>query len=79
MDNTQNEQRIINPFTRLDLMFDYRLTEFYYFPEIRFIFKINNLMNEEYETAGYYDSWGDIAYYYPAAERNYYFAISFNL
>jgi iron complex outermembrane receptor protein len=79
LDNTQNEQRIINPFTRLDLMLDYRLTEFYYFPEIRFILKINNLMNEQYETAGYYDSWGNIAYYYPAAERNYYFAISFSL
>ncbi len=79
LDNTQNDQRIINPFTRIDLMFDYRLLDFLYFPEIRFIFKINNLLNEEYETAGYYDSWADMAYLYPAADRNFYFAISLSL
>jgi iron complex outermembrane receptor protein len=79
LDNTQNENRIINPFTRLDLILGYRIKNFYYFPEIRFLFKIINVLDEEYETAGYYDSWGGSAYYYPAAVRNYYVAISFNL
>ncbi len=79
LDNTQNENRIIDPFTRVDLMLRYRIEDFYYFPEIRFMFKIINLLDEEYETAGYYDSWGGLAYYYPAAVRNYYLAISFSL
>lgn len=79
LDNTQNDDRIINPFTRLDLTLDYRLINFYFFPEIRFLFKINNLLNEEYETAGYYDSWGELAYYYPAAGRNFYFSVGFSL
>jgi hypothetical protein len=79
LDNTQNPQRIINRFTRLDLMLDYRLRKFYYFPEVRFVLKINNLLAEEYETAGYYDSWSDTAYFYPAAVRNYYFGLTFNL
>jgi iron complex outermembrane receptor protein len=70
---------IINPFTRIDLMLDYRIQNIYYFPEIRFIVKINNLFNELYETAGYYDSWAGMAYLYPAAVRNYYAAISFSL
>ena len=42
-------------------------------------FKIINLLDEEYETAGYYDSWAGMAYLYPGAVRNYYFAISINL
>ena len=79
LDNTQSSNHIINPFTRIDLMFDYRLNKLYYFPEVRFILKVSNLLNEEYETAGYYDSWSDTAYFYPAAIRNYYFAIIFNL
>ena len=70
---------MIDPFTRLDLMFGYRLENFYYFPEIRFTFNIINLLNEEYETAGYYDSWSQTGYYYTGAPRNYYLAISLSL
>ena len=79
LDNTQNEQRIINPFTRVDVIFDYRILDLLYFPEIRFIFKITNLLNQKYETAGYYDSWAEMAYLYPAADRNFYFALSLSL
>jgi iron complex outermembrane receptor protein len=79
LDNTQNEERIIDPFTRVDLLLSYKINNFYYFPEIRFLFKIINLLDEEYETAGYYDSWAGLAYYYPGAVRNYYFSISFSL
>jgi iron complex outermembrane receptor protein len=76
LDNTQNEERTIDPWSRVDLMLDYRLNKISYFPEIRFMFKIINLLDEEYETAGYFDSW---AWFYPAAVRHYYFAVSFNL
>jgi iron complex outermembrane recepter protein len=79
LDNTQNEDQIIDPFTRFDLMLEYRFYHLSFFPEIRFLFKINNLLNEEYETAGYYDSWSKMAYLYPAATRNYYFSVGFSL
>ena len=79
LDNTQNESRILNPFSRVDLMLGYRIKNFYYFPEIRFTFKVINLLDEQYETAGYYDPWGQTAYYYPGATRNFYFTVSFNL
>jgi outer membrane receptor protein involved in Fe transport len=89
LDNAFQEDRIsdsgiqkspmIDPFTRIDLMLNYRLRNIYYFPEIRFTFKIINLLDEEYETAGYYDSWAGMSYLYPGAERNYYFAVSINL
>jgi iron complex outermembrane receptor protein len=79
LDNTQNEDRIIDPWSRIDLMFDYRLKNISYFPEIRFIVKIINLFDQEYETAGYYDSWAGTSWFYPAAVRHYYLAVSFNL
>jgi iron complex outermembrane receptor protein len=79
LDNTQNQERSIDPWSRVDLMFDYRLRNLSYFPEIRFMFKIINLLDEEYETAGYFDSWAGTAWFYPAAVRHYYFAVSFNL
>ena len=77
LDNTGDSRRMIDPFNRLDLMVDYRLKQIFRLPEIRFLFKINNLLDETYETAGYYDPWNDMAFYYPAAPRNYYLAVSF--
>jgi iron complex outermembrane receptor protein len=79
LDNTQDKDLIINPWSRVDLMFDYRLKKISYFPEIRFMFKIINVFDNEYETAGYFDSWTGTAWFYSAANRHYYFAISFYL
>jgi iron complex outermembrane receptor protein len=79
LDNTQNEERIIDPWSRIDFSLDYRLKELSFFPEIRFIFKVFNLLDQEYETAGYFDSWTGTAWFYAAANRHYYFAIGFSL
>ncbi len=76
LDNTENEDRAIKSHNLTDLTLNYRLYNFIYFPELRFIFKVNNLFNIQYETAGYYYYEN---YYYPGAERNYYFGITFNL
>ncbi len=76
LDNSGDPDRTIDPFRRLDLILDYHLKQFFYLPEIRFLFKINNLLDETYETAGYYDPWSETAFYYPAAPRNYYLAVS---
>ncbi len=79
LDNTENESRRIDPFTTANAMFSYRFPKSSRFPGFRLTFKINNLLDEEYETAGYYDSWSDVNYYYPAAGRNYYTAIQVEL
>jgi iron complex outermembrane receptor protein len=79
LDNTESENRRIDPFGKVDMTLNYRFMDVLYFKQVRFIFNVINLLNEEYETAGYYDSWEGIAYYYPGAHRNYYFGITFSL
>ncbi len=73
LDNTQNEERTIDPFFTLRLMLAYRMDWLTSFPSLRFQFKINNLLDTKYETAGYY-YYGN--YYWPAAGRSYYAGIT---
>ena len=74
LDNTQNEERTIDPYFTLRLMLAYQIDWLTSFPSMRIRFKINNLLDAEYETAGYY-YYGN--YYWPAAGRSYYAAITF--
>jgi len=76
LDNSQNEERLIKPYNIINLSLGYTQKDFLYFPEIRFIFTINNMLDAQYETAGYYYYEN---FYYPGAVRNYYFGITFNL
>ncbi len=76
LDNTQDENRIIESYNTTDLMLSYRLLNILYFPELRIIAKVNNLFDVEYETAG---SHWEVNYYFPGAKRNYYFGLTFNL
>ena len=53
----------------------YKLTKLLGKLDIELSFRVNNIFDEEYETAGYYDSWGSFYgpagnYYWPAAGRN---------
>ena len=75
LDNTEDEDRTIDPYSLINISLDYRLKNFIYFPEIRFMFTINNVFDIIYETAGYYYFEN---FYYPGAERNYYFGLTFN-
>ena len=75
LDNTENKDRIIDAYYVANFAIDYRLKDFIYFPEIRFMFTINNLFDTIYEAAGYYYLEN---YYYPGAERNYYFGLTLN-
>ncbi len=75
LDNTQNEARIINPYFLLNYHLSYTLKPLMGLPSFRLTLRINNLLNSEYETAGYYDSWENAAYYWPGAGRNFYASI----
>ena len=71
LDNTENEQRVIDPFQVVDLGLIYNCAKFMKMPELEFSFKVSNLFDREYYTAGYNDSWADENYFWPAAGRNY--------
>lgn len=69
LDNTEDQARAIDPFTVLNLSAAYRLEGLVGVRGLRFDFHLNNLLDEEYETSGYY--FGE-RYLYAAAGRNYY-------
>ena len=75
LDNTENEDRTIDAYSLINFSLDYRLKNFFYFPEVRFMFTINNVLDATYETSGYYYYEN---YYYPGAERNYYLDLTLN-
>jgi iron complex outermembrane recepter protein len=75
LDNTENEERTIDAFNLANFAIDYRLKDFIYFPEVRFMFTVNNVFDTSYEAAGYYYFEN---FYYPGAVRNYYFGLTLN-
>jgi iron complex outermembrane receptor protein len=76
LDNTENEDRTIDPFQVVNAFVIYKLTKLFGKSDIELNFRVNNLLDKEYETAGYYDPWGGpdwsgANYYFPAAGRNF--------
>ncbi|MCK4654725.1 MAG: TonB-dependent receptor, partial [Candidatus Cloacimonetes bacterium] len=76
LDNTENEDRTIEPFQVVNAFVIYKFTKLFGKSDIELTFRVNNLLDEEYETAGYYDSWGSVYgpagnYYWSAAGRNF--------
>lgn len=71
LDNTENEDRIINPFKVLNIGAVINITKLFGKTDLQLNLRVNNILDEEYETAGYYDSWADEKYYFPAAGRNF--------
>jgi iron complex outermembrane receptor protein len=79
LDNTENEARIINPYFLLNYNIAYTVKPIMGLPGFKLMLKINNLLDSKYETAGYYDSWYNTAYFWPGAGRNFYASIQVNL
>ena len=77
LDNTENDDRTIDPYSVVNFGISANLGKFMGIEsEITFSAKINNLLDETYETAGYYNAWGGADwnganYYWPAAGRNF--------
>jgi iron complex outermembrane receptor protein len=76
LDNTSNNNRIINPFLVNDLRIDYKINTLL-FKEIRIGLLAANFLNELYENNGYTFSYvfGGVRtsenFYYPQAGRNF--------
>jgi len=70
LDNTENDDRKIDAFQVLNLGASLDLSDMLSAANVKLNLSVNNVMDKEYETAGYYDSWEQSNYYWPAAERN---------
>ena len=75
LDNTENEDRIVKAYQLLNLGFGYTFKNLIKKAEIVVNVKVNNLLDTEYETSGYYDPWGGTDwsganYYFPGSGRN---------
>jgi iron complex outermembrane receptor protein len=75
LDNTQNESRVINPYFLLNYNIAYTVKPVMGLPGFKLMLKVNNILDTKYETAGYYDSWYNTAYFWPGAGRNFYASI----
>ncbi len=76
LDNTENEDRTIDPFKVLNIGASINIAKLFGKTDLRLNIRLNNILNEEYETAGYYNAWGGenwegANYYWPAAGRNF--------
>ena len=78
LDNTEDEDRIVNPFTVVNVVLSYRLKSKNR-DQAKISFFVNNLLDAQYEASGYYDAWAGGRFYYPAAMRNYYMSLQVNI
>ncbi len=84
LDNTQNENRMLDEFSVHDLRLMHTL-KFRWLKEISLIGQVNNLLNKKYEPNGYTYSyiWGGETvtenYYFPMAGRNFMIAVNVKL
>ena len=68
LDNTQDDERIVDPYTVVGLDLSWEAGGLWGLQGLKVHCKINNLLDEKYETTGY---WYGGRYLYPAAGRNY--------
>ena len=78
LDSSQNEERVINPFTVLNASVSWALKTGAR-EQARLSLFVNNLLNLKYEASGYYDDWAGARFYYPAAQRNFYLSLQVNI
>ena len=72
LDNTENEDRTIDAYNVVNLGLNCNIGKLLGMEsDIILNAKVNNLLDEVYETAGYYDAWEGDNCYWPAAGRNF--------
>jgi iron complex outermembrane receptor protein len=76
LDNTEEATRTISTFDVATLYLAYDLRQLIGLSGLKISLWVNNLFNNKYETAGYYDGGN---YYYPAARRNYFVGVTTSL
>ncbi|MFB0515029.1 MAG: TonB-dependent receptor [Candidatus Neomarinimicrobiota bacterium] len=76
LDNTQDEARIVDPYNVANFDLSWEGENLWGLQGLGVHFKVNNLLNTEYETTGYWDYERCL---YPAADRNYFVTVSASL
>jgi len=79
LDNTEMNDRSIAAYSLLNFYLSYDLKNIIGLNGIKLGFWINNLLDETYETAGYYDSWYGENYLWPGAGRNFFLSLETSL
>ncbi len=79
LDNTQREDRSIPPVTLVNLHGSLNLKGIAGVEGLKIGIWVNNLTNQIYDTAGYYDDWEGENYLWPGAERNYFVGLEVSL
>ena len=80
LDNTQDDNRSIDPYLVNDVRLSYKLDNFEFARSITASLMINNILDAEYETNGYtygfiFEGEQRVNYFYPQAGRNMLFQI----
>jgi len=81
LDNTGNDDRTIDPNTVIDVSLFWDLGEtagLAALEGLQAYVRLLNLLDEEYETWGYYDPWGAGNYKMPAATRNFLVGVNYS-
>ncbi len=77
LDNTENDERTVDAYSVINLGSSINFGNLLNWKnDVLLTLKVNNILDKEYETAGYYDPWGGedwsgANYYWPAAGRNF--------
>jgi len=76
LDNTENEGRVVESYFLWNAVLEYKMDKLLGLADLAINFQVNNILNKQYETAGYYNSWDEPGnpagnYYWPGAERNF--------
>ena len=79
LDNNELEERSISAYALLNFHLSYDLKNIVGLSGIKLGLWVNNLLDETYETAGYYDSWYGENYLWPGAGRNFFFSLEMSL
>jgi iron complex outermembrane receptor protein len=76
LESTNMDSAVVDPYLVADFRVILEKTKTNKLPNIRIQAVLNNILNEEYETSGYYYEGN---YYYPGAGRNYYLELTVGL
>jgi len=79
LDNTEDDNRSIDPYTLVGATLNYRLPDTLPLAKWVLSFRVNNLFNTEYETSGYYDPWNGGNQYFVGSDRNVFVRLIANL
>lgn len=79
LDNTENDARSIDPFTLLGFNASWHLPYAIGLESWDLKLRVNNILDTEYETAGWYDPWAGENFYFVGATRNWFLGLTAKL